>query len=392
MFRSLPPITSKSADSAESKAVPIMKQHLLWPLAFALVFGEPIFQASKAEELGELPLTERTFLLGLGFHPAHKKGETPHDLQKALGEALALAGRNAELTSHWVVNSPWYEHWDKHYNRPSVNQRKAYFNLLAVHHDLKPILNFHFWNLFREPGRGLVLKLVVPPDLPSSTTLASGDFRRRWITEATRIAEAFKPAYLSLGNEIDSFYHYDDDKEKDFDNYVTLVAESYDAIKKVSPDTKVMVIFRYVEMNAKKGYYLIEKFDQEKIDVFGFTSYPRFASPVDIPAGYYQPITERTGEVPVAFTEIGWETKPGDIGAQERQAKFLLWFLRETKGMKLEMVVWPFLHDLAPPNKKAPRSSNCGLIEYYGQPKPAWSIWQKLASLPLVKRTPKPKP
>ena len=87
--------------------------------------------------------------------------------------------------------------------------------------------------------------------------------------------------------------------------------------------------------------------------------------------------------MPVAFTEIGWETKPDDPGVQERQAEFLLWFLRETKGMNLEMVVWPFPHDLAPPDREASRSSNFGLIGYYGQPKPAWDIWRKLASLPL---------
>lgn len=369
-----------------------MRRFLVCLLTFLVLgagFGSRLAQAGEPDKF---PLTERDFLLGLGFHPAHRKGETPADVQKALAEALALAGRNAELTSHWIVNSPWYEHWDKHYNRPSVNQRKAYFDLLAEHHNLRPIFNFHFWNLFPEPGRGLVLKLVVPPDLPPSTTLASPEFRRRWIGEVTRIAEAFKPAYFSLGNEIDSFYHYDDDKKKDFDNYVTLVAESYEAIKEVSPDTQVMVIFRYVEMNAKKGYHLIEKFDQEKIDVFGFTSYPRFASPADIPADYYRPITQRTGDVPIAFTEIGWETKPADPGAEDRQAEFLLWFLRETKGIKLEMVVWPFLHDLAPPDKKSPRSSNCGLIGYYGQPKPAWSIWQKLASLPLTQQPPNPTP
>jgi hypothetical protein len=362
-----------------------MKRLPIWVAAFAVLGAGVLSRLTQAAEPDEFPLIQRDFLLGLGFHPAHKQGETAADVQDALAEALALAGRNAELTSHWIVNSPWYEHWDKHYNRPSVKQRKAYFDLLAKHHTLRPIFNFHFWNLFPERGRGIVLRLVVPPDLADSTTLASPEFRRRWISEVTRIAEAFKPAYFSLGNEIDSFYHYDDDKKKDFENYVTLVSESYDAIKEVSRDTRVMVVFRYVEMNAKRGYHLIEKFDQEKIDVFGFTSYPRFATPRDIPAGYYRPITDRTGDVPVAFTEIGWETKPGDLEAQERQKEFLLWFLRETKGMKLEMVVWPFLHDLAPPNKSAPRSSNCGLITYYGQPKPAWGIWQKLASLPLTK-------
>ena len=106
------------------------------------------------------------------------------------------------------------------------------------------------------------------------------------------------------------------------------MAESYDAIKRISPHTRVMVIFRYVEMNAKKGYHPIEKFDREKIDVLGFTTYPRFPSPADIPDDYYRPIIERTGDVPVAFTEIGRETKPGDPGAQEGQAEFLLWFLR----------------------------------------------------------------
>ena len=346
-----------------------------------VVFGS----ASRGEGPAEFPVTKRTFGLGLSFHPAHKKGETPGDLQKALGEALTLAGRNAELFSHWVMK-PWYEHWQEHYSLPSVEKRRAYFDLLAKHHNLRPILNFNFWTLSPEPGRGLVLKLVVPPDLPATTTLASPEFRRRWITEVTRIAREFQPAYFSLGNEMDSFYHYDDGKAKDFENYVTLVAESYDAIKNVSPETKVMVVFRYVEMAARKGYDLIEKFNQEKIDIFGFTSYPRFATPADIPAGYYQPIAQRTGDMPVAFTEIGWPTMPGDAEGKQNQADFLLWFLRETKEMNLEMVVWTFLHDLATPDKKGPRSSHCGLFDYYGQPKPAWNIWQRLAQMPFVKR------
>jgi hypothetical protein len=97
-----------------------MSRHLPWPVVVILLLGGLGFRTAQPAESYDLPLSERTFRLGLGFHPAHQKGETAEDLQKALGEALALAGRNAELTSHWIVNSPWYEHWDKHYNRPAT--------------------------------------------------------------------------------------------------------------------------------------------------------------------------------------------------------------------------------------------------------------------------------
>ena len=60
----------------------------------------------------------------------------------------------------------------------------------------------------------------------------------------------------------------------------------------------------------------------------------------------------RRSQAPVAFTEIAWPTVPGDAQGEEHQAEFLRWFLQETKMMNLELVIWPFLHDLAPPEKK----------------------------------------
>ena len=69
-----------------------MRKLLPCPLAVALLFGGLGFRAAQADGPNEFPLTRRTFLLGLGFHPRHKKGETPQDLQKALGEALHHGG------------------------------------------------------------------------------------------------------------------------------------------------------------------------------------------------------------------------------------------------------------------------------------------------------------
>lgn len=329
-------------------------------------------------------MAERTFLLGLGHHPAHKPGETPQDLQEATVAAVALAARHSEVYSVWTMK-PWPEEWDGYYARPSVEQRKAYFELMAKHHRLRPLFNINFWTIVPDRGKGLALKLVVPPDLPAATTMADAAFRRRWREHVTRVAREFQPAYFSLGNEIDSFYHYGPTQRRDFDHYVTLVAECYDAVKEVSPQTRLMVIFRYEEMVAKKGFDLITRFNPKKLDLFGFTTYPdlqKFASPAAIPRGYYHPIAERVGRLPVAFTEVAWPTVPGDARGATNQAEFLRWFLRETKTMNIELVIWPFLHDLAPKEPRAKRSSYLGLFDYYGQPKPAWNLWQQLAALP----------
>ncbi|MBI3912076.1 MAG: glycosyl hydrolase 53 family protein [Armatimonadetes bacterium] len=334
-----------------------------------------------------LPLAQRSFLLGLGHHPAHKKGETPADIQKALGEAIDLAARNSQVFSLWTMTEGWYEDWEKFYCRPTLEQRKALLRAYAAR-NLTPIFNTNFWSISPTPTKGLELKLSVPPDLPPSTTMASVEFRKRWMAHVTHVAREFQPAYFSLGNEIDSFYHYSPAQRQDFDNYVSLVADSYDAIQSVSPKTRVMIIFRYEEMVAKRGFDLINKIDFKKIDVFGFTTYPDlqgFASPAAMPPGYYRPIAERVGNVPIAFTEIGWATLPDDPKGQQHQAEFLTRFLQETQRMNLEMVVWPFLHDLAPPEERAKRSSYLGLMDYYGNPKEVWGLWRKLAALPFVK-------
>jgi len=85
----------------------------------------------------------------------------------------------------------------------------------------------------------------------------------------------------------------------------TLVAESYGAIKAVSPQTRVLVIFRYEEMVARKGFDLIKSSIQRR-----------------------------------------------SISSDSPRIRTYL-----------------------------------GLRDYYGRPKPAWSLWQKLAGLPRVTRT-----
>jgi hypothetical protein len=134
-----------------------------------------------------LPINTRTFLLGLSHHPAHRRGETPQDVQQAMGAAVSLAAQNSEVFSVWTLKD-WYQEWEGYYAKPAVAQRKAYFDLMATHYRLMPIFNVNFWTLVPKPGRGLVLVLVAPPDLAGPVTLADREWRRRWLEHVTRVA------------------------------------------------------------------------------------------------------------------------------------------------------------------------------------------------------------
>jgi hypothetical protein len=93
----------------------------------------------------------------------------------------------------------------------------------------------------------------------------------------------------------------------------------YQEVKKVSPQTKVFVSFQwdYFQIMANREpkrisehRKLIEIFRPE-LDVVAFTSYPgdRYKTPADVPANYYERISEYikpTDEI--HFMEIGWPT------------------------------------------------------------------------------------
>jgi hypothetical protein len=214
-----------------------------------------------------------------------------------------------------------------------------------------------------------------------------------WIEQAVNISRDYHPKYLCLGNEIDTYYW--NCSQTDFDNYISLIAQTYSEIKTVSPDTKVFVVFRLDTIDTYNGWFLIDKIDKNKIDLFGFTSYPymlgypgaaRYEKPADMPTEYYTRIVSRTGDKPIVFSEIGWpssELLRG--GSEQEQVEFLLWFLEHTKDMPLEVVSWLCLYDLRSveeeTNPNAMPSDFVGLKYKDGAEKTIWTYWQKLHAI-----------
>jgi hypothetical protein len=353
-------------------------------LIFAVVFS--IFANANVikNTLGEdasLPISYRRFLVGV----------TPtYRLNGTLEEPYITAGSVAEVMNLWLVNVPWYN-TTEYLEKPETQGLLWLINTSG----LTPIFQLNFWTV----QSGSVV-LQIPPDMDNSTTsLGTSGLRQRWIEQAVNISRDYQPKYFCLGNEVDTYYW--NCSQADFDNYVSLFAETYDAIKAVSPKTKIFTVFRLLTIVSYDGWFLIEKFNKSKIDLFGFTSYPymlgypdppTYEKPGDIPSDYYTRIMNYTGDVPLVFSEIGWtssELLRG--GSEQEQVEFLTWFLNHTRSMPLEIVSWLCLHDFLTIEEEtesyALPNHFAGLKYKNGTEKAVWSYWQALYNLPSKRGT-----
>jgi hypothetical protein len=245
---------------------------------------------------------------------------------------------------------------------------------------LVPLLNLNPWTV--RPGKG-----VVRNDGSASNDFSDAQFAERLSEEARQIAARFRPEYLSIGNEINSVHEALG--EKTFDDLAGLEKKLYRTIKQASPSTKVVIVLSYsqlVDLPGPPRFHLIGKL-AGGYDVLGLTTYPwkKYPTPKDLPADYYSRLADHT-TAPLGFTEIAWSSDPAQGGSEHEQVEYLLRFLELTKGMKLELVNWAFLHDL-------PESSVTGFIvqrthlglglrKYDGSPKRVWEYFRALSALP----------
>ncbi|MGQ9566121.1 MAG: glycosyl hydrolase 53 family protein [Candidatus Bathyarchaeales archaeon] len=322
-----------------------------------------------------LPITSRRFLTGVT--PALK-------LNGTLEEAYNETGSVAEVMNLWFVNAPWYN-TTIHLLKPQTQGLLWLINSSG----LTPIFQLNFWTV--EGGKVI---LQVPPYMNSTTTnLGTPELRQLWIEQAMNISRDYHPKFFCIGNEVDTYYW--NCSQEDFDNYVSLVRETYDVVKAVSPETKVFIVFRLDTIDAYNGWFLIEKFNKDKIDLFGFTSYPYmlgypgpawYDTPEDMPSNYYTRIMNYTRDKPIVFSEIGWTSSERLRGGTEQeQVQFLLWFLEHTKDLPLEIVSWLCLHDLRTveeeANPNAVPNDFVGLKYKNGTEKAVWVYWQALHSI-----------
>ena len=240
---------------------------------------------------------------------------------------------------------------------------------LSIQYELTPVVEAQFFS----QSSGALLR-----PLNDST-------RRLYVDTAATFAERHKPKYLAFGIEVNVLY---EKSPAEFDDFVQLFGEVFDAVKAKSPDTKVFTIFQLERMKGLNGglfggvndpskaqWHLLGKLN--KTDLIAFTTYPGliYRTPSEIPASYYSEIRSHTSK-PIAFTEIGWHSEASPAGwesSESEQAEFVTRFFALTKGLNKEMVVWSFLYDQA----TIEPFRSMGLLRNDGTPRPAWNAWLK---------------
>ncbi len=251
---------------------------------------------------------------------------------------------------------------------------------LADRYDLIPVIALGFFNDM--------------PDGSIQTSIELSDPVERLLFQqaALAIVETYQPPYLGLGVEVNRYYEA---APSDFENYLSLYAETYDAIKAVSPQTKVFAIFQ-LEMlkgngfllgnseNRQPQWELLSRFG-DRLDLAAFTTYPflDYQSPGEIPDDYYVEIPTYTDK-PVAFTEMGWPSAPLTPfpdspygGSEDEQVEFVRRFFDLTSSLDLALALWSFPHDLGEGGH--PAFDSVSLRHNNGDPKPALAVWQDLS-------------
>ena len=285
-----------------------------------------------------------------------------------LETAYAKAAQSSELVPVWGRPSPF---WEK------VEDLEGWWGETFVEglirgNGMAPILHFSFI------GEDMTVSR------PSGTTysLSSEEWRLMYKRAVIESVEATRPAYLSIGNEVNRWYEvYGLEGDNGFQHWVSLYEEIYHEVKELSPETKVFCTFsrEIVSELREADMSVIPLFDLDTLDIIVLTSYPHSVAsvnrPGDIPLDYYSSVTDLIPDKPLGFSEVTWPST-GAFGGEQAQADFITLLaddLTQDQGIDLEFIMWPWLHDLSV-------SDDTGLIDYNGVEKAGYVAWLDLSA------------
>lgn len=218
--------------------------------------------------------------------------------------------------------------------------------------------------------------------------------REAFIAYTTHVVKNYKPDYLAIGVEINMLYERN---PRQFDAFVSLYQEAYDAAKHNNSRTKVFPTFQLEDLEGNFGdihpphWEVIDRF-RGKMDVLAISTYPFLSglrSAAEIRPDYYSQLKKHwDGEI--VISETGHASAPVEghvnVGTEEDQQAYLTRLFQESESNGFSMVIW--FAALDPSFASGGASAvfkDIGLRRSDGANKLAWSTWEEWARRPLKK-------
>lgn len=289
---------------------------------------------------------------------------------QSFAEAHHQASLSAEFSPVWGKPSPFYELAGD----ISGDWGQTFIQKYLRVNDMFPLVHLSFIDA------GISLK--APPGM-TEATLSNPVWRQSYKHAALNAVTTARPLYLSIGNEVNRWYEkhgIGEDNPDGFQHYVSLYHETYDAVKKLSPGTKVFCTFsrEIVSENREANLEVLSMFQPPKMDILVLTSYPYAISGInrvsDIPDDYYSRALSYMPGKPFGFSELAWSSLDA-FGGEQGQADFITLAatrLTVAQGVDLHLFGWPWLHDLDD-------NDSIGLIKRDGTERLAYQAWQELS-------------
>ena len=343
------------------------KKIIFLPLVFTLFFILTFSGCLNIIDNPEMP--SRGFFMGLLPNPA--EGQNIED-------AYIQASEYSEFVPIWSAGTGANGFWD-YAEKLGGWWGKTFIQKYIRGNDMYPLIHFSF--IDKDQNGNLILKT---PSNIQNANLNNQEWRSLYKLSVIDVVNIVKPAYISLGNEVNRWYEKygnSDDNPNGFQHYVSLYEEIYDLIKEISPNTKIFCVFsrEIVDENREANLDVLNMFNESKMDILVFTTYPiavqGINKPSDIPSNYYSMASQYMPGKPFGFSEIGWPTYEL-AGGEKAQYNFLINLsnnLTIKMGINLDLFMYCWLHDQN-------NIDTNGLITINGINKIGYDAWIKISN------------
>jgi hypothetical protein len=236
-----------------------------------------------------------------------------------------------------------------------------------------------------------------PPGVDAFAGFRDPGLRAAFVNYAAYVANAYEPAYLALGAEVNMLAERD---PLQFEAFLEAYAEAYRVAKAASPKTKIFATFQLEDLLGQLGephapaWEILDAF-AGRLDVLAVTTYPYLAglrSWTELPDGFWAYLKTRfEGEVIIAGTAASSAPVEGQAGTanEEEQDAYLARALDEAERQGFGVLVWSVPFDPVYARSGALVAfRDSGLRRSDGANKLAWTTWEVWAQRPWRRDSP----